>query len=143
MRLPLLHLLIVLFLPALPAAAGEGERIAPATHAATLEECGECHLAFPPALLPAGSWRKIMAGLGDHFGEDASLEPALAAEIERYLVRNAGRRGDGSILRISEQRWFRHEHDFAKSVWQRPEIRSPANCEACHQGAARGWFEDD
>jgi hypothetical protein len=112
-------------------------------HAATLKECGECHLAFPPALLPAGSWRKIMAGLSDHFGEDASLEPVLAAEIERYLVQNAGRRGDGSLLRISEQRWFRHEHDFSPQVFKKPEIRSPANCEACHEGAAQGLFEDD
>lgn len=143
MRPTTLALLTALALPALPAAADEMERVPPVTHAATLEECGECHMAFPPALLPAASWRKVMAGLADHFGEDASLEPALAAEIERYLVANAGRRGDGNLTRISEQRWFRHEHDFAASVWQRPEIRSKANCEACHKGAARGWFEGD
>jgi hypothetical protein len=143
MRPTTLVLLAALLAPALPAAADEMERVPPVTHAPTLKECGECHMAFPPALLPAASWRKLMAGLGDHFGEDASLEAALAAEIERYLVANAGRRGDGSLIRISDQRWFRHEHDFAASVWQRPEIRSKANCEACHKEAARGWFEDD
>jgi hypothetical protein len=99
-------------------------------------------MAFQPALLPAESWRRIMAGLADHFGEDASLEADVAADIEAYLVANAGR-GDGSKLRITEQRWFLHEHDFPDRVWQKPEIRSKANCEACHRDAARGLYEDD
>ncbi len=34
------------------------------------EECGACHLAYPPSLLPQASWRGIMDGLADHFGED-------------------------------------------------------------------------
>jgi hypothetical protein len=127
---------------ALPVAAGEPERVPPVTHASTLEECGECHMAFQPALLPAGSWRGIMAGLTEHFGEDASLEPGLAAEIEAYLVRNAGR-GDGTKLRVTEQRWFQHEHDFSDRVWRQPQIRSRSNCEACHGGAARGSYDDD
>jgi hypothetical protein len=127
---------------AFPAAADEFERVPPVTHAPTLQECGECHMAFPPGLLPAESWRKIMGGLSDHFGEDASLKPELAAEIERYLVENAGA-GDGRLLKITEQPWFRHEHDFAPRVWQKPEVRSPANCEACHRDAAKGIFEDD
>jgi hypothetical protein len=142
MRPTTLPLLAALALLASSAAADEEERVTPVTHAATMKECGECHMAFPLALLPAASWRKLVAGLSDHFGEDASLEPALAAEIERYLVGHAGR-GDGNLLRISEQRWFRREHDFAKSVRQRPDVRSPANCEACHKQAARGWFEGD
>lgn len=127
---------------ALPALADGPERVPPVTHAPTQKECGECHMAFQPALLPAASWRKIMAGLADHFGEDASLEPQLAAEIEAYLVENAGR-GDGTGLRITEQPWFRREHDFPARVWQKPEVRSKANCEACHRDAARGVYEDD
>ena len=126
----------------LPAAADGPERVPPVTHEPTLQECGECHMAFQPALLPAESWRRIMTGLSDHFGEDASLEPELAAEIEAYLVQNAPH-GDGTSLRITEQRWFRHEHDFPDRVWQRPEIRSRANCEACHRNAAQGSYEDD
>ena len=105
-------------------------------------ECSACHIAFPSTLLPRASWQKLMTSLGDHFGEDASLEPELAAEIEAYLVQNAPH-GDGTSLRITEQRWFRHEHDFPDRVWQRPEIRSRANCEACHRNAAQGSYEDD
>jgi hypothetical protein len=101
-------------------------------------------MAFQPALLPAASWRAIMAGLGDHFGEDASLDAKLAAEIEAYLARNAGGSGDGRLLRITGQRWWRREHDdFSASAWQRPEVRSKVNCEACHRDAAQGLYEDD
>lgn len=137
-----LGLAAALLLVAIPVAADELERVPPVTHEPTREECGECHMAYPPALLPAESWRKIVAGLGDHFGEDASLDAALAAEIEAYLVSNAGP-GDATKLRITEQRWFRHEHDFPAQTWRKPEIRSPANCEACHRDAARGVYEDD
>lgn len=131
----------VLLLAAPPAGADGPERVPPVTHEPTRKECGECHMAFQPALLPAESWRKIMAGLADHFGEDASLDPALAAEIETYLVRNAGR-GDATKLRVTEQPWFQDEHDFPDRVWQRPEVRSRANCEACHRDAARGLYDD-
>ena len=44
-------------------------------------ECGACHVAYPPRLLPASSWRAIMGGLAAHFGTDASLDPGAAAEI--------------------------------------------------------------
>lgn len=32
-----------------------------------LAECGDCHFAFPPVLLPARSWKKLMGNLKDHF----------------------------------------------------------------------------
>jgi hypothetical protein len=58
------------------ARANEFERVPPVTHAATLKECGECHMAYQPGLLPAASWNRIMDGLADHFGENASVLPA-------------------------------------------------------------------
>ena len=139
MRTPFLAAALLLL--ALPATADEAEQVPPVTHEPTRKACGECHMAFQPGLLPAGSWRTIVAGLADHFGEDASLDAALAAEIEAYLVKNAGR-GDATKLRITEQRWFRHEHAFPDRVWKKPEIRSRSNCEACHHDAARGSYED-
>ena len=123
------------------AAANEFERVPPVANAATQKECGECHMAFPPALLPEESWRRIMAGLGDHFGEDASLGAALATEIRAYLVANAGS-GDPTLLRITEQRWWQREHRFGPSVWRQKEVGSKANCDACHRDAGRGIYED-
>ncbi len=50
------------------ALANEFERVAPVTDAATLKECGECHMAYHPGLLPTASRNRIMDGLADHFG---------------------------------------------------------------------------
>lgn len=124
------------------ALAGGPERVPPITHAATAKECGECHMAFQPGLLPAASWGRIMDGLTDHFGDNATLPPEVAAEIRAYLAGHAGR-GDGRLMRITEQRWFVREHDFPATVWNKPDIRSKANCQACHRDAERGNYEDD
>ena len=146
---------------ALLASGGSSEhgRLMPAAvNAKWKSECGACHVAYPPALLPARSWERVMTGLSNHFGEDASLDAATAREITGYLVRESGDRGAGrtgrkaagavapgeSPLRITETRWFRHQHDeIAPGVFQRAAIGSPANCGACHQGAADGEFSED
>jgi hypothetical protein len=130
-----------LVLAAGAAVADELERVPPVRHGATQKECGECHMALQPALLPAQSWSRIMTGLGDHFGEDASLPDALASEIRDYLVANAGR-GDPTILRISEQPWWQREHRFGASVWRQKEVGSKANCDACHRDARSGLYDD-
>jgi hypothetical protein len=114
---------------------------------AYLKECGACHLAYPPQLLPASSWRAILAGLDRHFGDDASLEPEARAALERWLVENAGREerpGAAPRLRITESPWFEDEHDeVPPGAAARPSVRSLANCGACHPGAERWDFDDD
>jgi len=100
-------------------------------------ECGSCHLAYPPGLLPASSWQQLMGRLERHFGVDASLDAATQAAIGRYLAANAGRRAappPGPEPRITETRWFRKEHGV---------VKDPANCLACHAGAEQGDFDDD
>ena len=109
-------------------------------------ECGTCHIAYPPRLLPAGSWRSLMDGLGRHFGTDASVDAATAAEIRAFLDANAGRsRGtvDDSTLRITETRWFVRKHrGVSAAVWRSADVRSAANCAACHVGAEAGRFSE-
>lgn len=138
-RIPALTAAAVLCLSALPVLANEMERVPPVTHPATQKECGECHMAFQPGLLPAQSWNRIMDGLADHFGDNASLPADAVADIRAYLTANAGR-GDGTLLRITEQRWFVHEHR-KRHLGNR--AKSFADCQACHQDAARGLYEDD
>ncbi len=109
-------------------------------------ECGTCHLAFPPRLLPAESWRKMMGSLDQHFGTDASLSPRETREITDFLVKNAASRwrSPTAPLRITETAYFRHEHDeLAASVWKRAAIKSKGNCAACHPAADKGDFEED
>ncbi len=123
-------------------AAAEQERFT-VNHAGWQTECGSCHVAYPPQLLPAASWDRIFATLNDHFGSDASLDPAAAAGLLSYAQANAGRATAPAPLRITETRWFRHEHDeVSAATWQREAIGSPANCVACHRAADSGDFSE-
>lgn len=109
------------------------------------EECGSCHLAYPPQLLPAASWKNLFSGLTDHFGSDASVDAALSAELLDYAVTFAGRppRSGNAPQRISESRWFLHEHDEVSTfTWTSAPVSSPANCGACHQSAEQGDFSE-
>jgi hypothetical protein len=109
-------------------------------------ECGSCHVAYPPALLPATEWRQLMSSLDRHFGEDASVDAKVAAEVDRFLANNAGRgspRLAESEPRITTTRWFRHEHDeVSAAVFRSARVKSPANCAACHPKAATGNFDE-
>lgn len=148
------------------AAAWAGpDRVPPVRDELTRKECGECHMVFQPAFLPAAVWNRMMDRLDDHFGEDASLSADKAEAIRRYLTENAGfaRRGrhdehvrgnnwampwasssqDQPELRITTTRWFLHEHRLPPHVWQRPEVKSPANCPACHHRAEEGIYDED
>lgn len=123
---------------------------------AYVNECGSCHVAYAPGLLPARSWRKMMAELGDHFGEDASvLEPvwlALLKDLEDMAADGAFadmrmRRIAGSVpvdmapQRITETDFFKAMHDdVPKHFWKRPAIKSSGNCAACHPRASEGRF---
>ena len=136
----------VLVLGATVGAAAESRGPAP-VNSTWKTECGACHVAYPPQLLPARSWRALMSGLDKHFGSDASLDPAAAAEVAAFLKRHAGRdrdRGATTSLRITDTPWFQRKHrKISDTVWARPAIKSPANCGACHPGAERGHYDDD
>jgi len=117
------------------------------TDATTKTECSDCHIAYAPGFLPTRSWKAIMANLGDHFGEDASLDPATTDAIQAYLVANSsdewGKATEGTPMRISELPWFKQEHGREVSKKALARAKSMSNCGACHQGAERGNFEDD
>jgi hypothetical protein len=133
------------------AAAGPAwaDRVAPRTPAPPSyeQECGACHVAYAPALLPASSWQRITANLGKHYGVDASLDAAPAREISAWLAANAGtyRRVSESPPedRISRSAWFVRKHDEVPArTWKLAAVKSPANCSACHPRAAQGDFNE-
>jgi cytochrome c553 len=125
-----------------------GSPVMPAqTNAKWTAECGGCHMAFPPGLLPAASWKKLMTGLDKHFGTDASLPPAETKDITDYLVAHASNRwtANSAPLRISESEWFKTKHradEINPAVWKRASVKSPANCMACHGAADKGDFNE-
>jgi hypothetical protein len=60
-----------------------------------------------------------------------------------HAVAHAGA-GDGTLLRITEQRWFVREHRrITAATWARPDIKARSNCAACHPAAERGLYEDE
>lgn len=111
------------------------------------EECGSCHIAYPPRLLPAASWRVLLERLDRHFGVDGSVDPTRLAAIRSFLethAAQAGRTASGTDTpRISTLPWFAREHaEISPEVWARPSVRSRANCAACHSAAEQGVFSE-
>lgn len=112
------------------------------------QECAACHTAYPPGLLPAASWRRILGGLDRHYGGDASMEPAQVQQIGAWLQANAGTykrvREEPVDDRISRSAWFVRKHrEVETSVWKRASIKSAAQCSACHTQADAGDFDED
>ena len=135
-------LVATLFAMSLPAAADK-PRLPP--NPAYKAECGSCHVAYPPKLLPAASWQQLMARLDRHFGSDASLDAKAQDEISRYLAANAGRREPpaGVEPRITETRWFRKEHgEVPAALWKSAAVKGAANCGACHTRADDGDYSE-
>ena len=124
--------------------------MAASTPPAFQSECSACHLAYPAALLPASSWQRLMANLPRHFGTDASLDAATAAQLSAWLQANAA--SDKKVRRdaapppedrITRSAWFVREHrEVAAELWRRASIRSASNCVACHANGAQGRFSE-
>lgn len=147
-RVPALQLILYIALfPALCglAIAEEGERTASAPLSPIYrQECSACHIAYPPAMLPAESWRRILGNLSSHFGTNASLDSASVAEITRYLTAYANR-GQSAPPddRITRSVWFVQEHDEVRSAyWKLRAVKSASNCIACHTQAEKGNFDE-
>ena len=109
------------------------------------EECGSCHIAYPPQLLTGENWQRLMGGLDKHFEANAILDPKDNKEILDFLQRYAGHSGKNSAssFRITDTPWFIREHrEISNNTWSDPAVKSRSNCAACHINAERGdWSE--
>lgn len=113
------------------------------------QECAACHMAYPPGLLPAASWQRLMGSLNQHYGTDASLDAASVREISGWLKANAGTYKRVSEEppqdRITKSAWFLRKHnerEVSPAVWKRPAVGSASNCVACHGQAAWASFSE-
>ncbi|MEO5331021.1 MAG: diheme cytochrome c [Magnetococcus sp. YQC-5] len=132
--------------------------VAPVQEKQYSADCGSCHFAYQPGLLPARSWEKLLAGLGEHFGENAEVSQEVQNALKTYLTRNAADRVDdgrskkiaASIapdetpVRITETRYFVKKHrEIPRRFWEKnPKIGSLIRCEACHTKAEEGSFNE-
>ncbi len=110
------------------------------------EECGACHTAYPARLLRPADWAVVLATLDRHFGVDASLNDTTRAAVARQLGVDpavASAATTKAVPRITQQGWFREEHDeISAQLLRSPAVRGAANCSACHAGADRDQFDD-
>ena len=120
-------------------------------------ECGSCHLAYHPNLLPSRSWKALMAGQAQHFGSDLALDATATAALLEYAIANSADKQltEASYkiarslkpaeapLRISETPyWVKKHRKITAAQWQSDPIKSKANCAACHLDADEGTFLD-
>ncbi len=105
-------------------------------------------------MLPEASWKKIMGSLGNHFGEDASLDTQTIQHITKYLV---GQAGDNKLwsskfvrgldkqnppIRITETKYWIELHPaIAKENAHSPIAGLKASCAVCHLRAEDGYYE--
>lgn len=123
---------------------------------AFVNECGSCHTLYPPSLLPKQSWIKLMGDLSNHFGDDASLDPADHRSILTYLLDHSAESSkqemsvkmmqtvqNRDIIAMTQTPFWKQTHrDIPTDVFQRSSIKSRANCKACHSDVEQGTIED-
>jgi hypothetical protein len=125
------------------------------------DECGECHFAYQPGLLPAKSWEVLLDAktLRKHFGVSAELDDDTLKIIRDYAVRNSADKSwykrsrkiavateDGPApLRITELRYIsRKHHDIPeKMIKGNKGVKSLSFCDKCHTQAEQGIYDAD
>lgn len=140
---------------------GEEKGVAVVENELYQEECGSCHFAYQPGLLPARSWSRIMSRneLTDHFGEDIAFDDNIVVnDLLNYLNTNAADKStykrsrkimrslnsNATPLRITDTPYIVRKHrKIPNDLVVQKEVGSIANCEACHKSADKGSFDDD
>ncbi|MDH5694222.1 MAG: diheme cytochrome c [Gammaproteobacteria bacterium] len=137
------------------------KEVAPVINSTYKEECGSCHLAYPPGLLPSASWQKLLnkKALADHFGDSAELDEETRKELELYALDNAAEKSyykrprkimaslgtDEAPLRITEIPYIREKHEDIPSekIKGNKKVGSLSQCDKCHRQAQNASFDDD
>lgn len=151
--------LALMLAPLSPAALSQVE-VAAVTNASYRNECGACHFAYQPGLLPSAAWQTLLtpAALADHFGDNAELEEGVRQAILAYLRQGAAETSNarhsrqvmasllpGDIpLRITEVRYIRRKHArlSAALTTNNPKVGSLSHCQRCHTKAEAGGYDD-
>ncbi|MDD3596222.1 MAG: cytochrome b/b6 domain-containing protein [Sulfuricurvum sp.] len=150
-------LIYTLSVPNNPLIAGYNQKIDyEKANPAFVNECGSCHTLYPPTLLPQASWRKLMGDLSNHFGDDASLDPADHASILAYLLAHSAESStqemsvkmmqslqNRDMIAITQTPFWKRTHkNIPVTVFKNDTVKSRANCKACHSDVEQGIIED-
>lgn len=125
-----------------------------------IEECGSCHFAYQPGLLPSKSWEKLLddKALAEHFGVNAQFDADARKAILEYTVANAADKSYHkrsrkiaiatekveAPLRITEISFMKRKHKDipTEMVKGNKAVKSLSYCNACHTQADKGIFDD-
>lgn len=133
------------------------KQLAPIANQTYKDQCGACHFAYQPDLLPSRSWEKILTGLDNHFGQEVELEPGSKKIIADYLKTQAAEKspapvaskimqslGNSTPLRITDTPYIQRKHnEISPQALKQATRESLSNCLACHKTAEQGIYEDD
>lgn len=137
------------------------KEVKPVSDKQYLKECGECHFAYQPGLLPAKSWKKLLTAeaLKNHFGDNAELDKDTLQVIYDYAVENAADKSfykrsrkialataEGEApTRIIEVRYIKRKHKDIpeKMIKDNKDVKSLSYCNKCHTKADKGVFDAD
>jgi hypothetical protein len=140
---------------------GRTKEVKPVTDKQYQDECGECHFAYQPGLLPAKSWDKLLnaEAMRDHFGDNAEMDQDTLRAIHAYAVENAADKSwykrsrkiaaetsEGiAPLRITELRYIKRKHqDIPEKMTKGNKgVKSLSYCDKCHTQADEGVYDND
>ena len=112
------------------------------------QQCNVCHFAYPPGMLPAGSWKKLLDDMPQHFTGQVMINVDTQEEISQWLQANAGTfalvNEEPPQNRITKSAWWTKIHMDNKkipaSVWKKPTISKGSSCVTCHLTAPKGAY---
>ncbi|MEO1619584.1 MAG: diheme cytochrome C [Cyanobacteria bacterium J06632_3] len=99
-----------------------------------LESCATCHVALPPAVLPADTWQALLTDTA-HYGLILpELPPFNQQLVLNYLLTYSRRHRPGNALpyRLKDSRYFDALHPNVDL----PQPLNLRSCVSCHQGAS-------
>ncbi len=130
--------------------------VAPVDNQLYIKECGSCHFAYQPGLLPANSWNKIMSNLENHYNNDASISSANLQTLTKYLNDNSAeknmqyKRSNRIVSSLAKDQipdsisttpyMIKKHSEIKKSLITQPEVKGLFNCIACHKTADKGNY---
>ena len=130
--------------------------VAPVDNQLYIKECGSCHFAYQPGLLPSSSWNKIMSNLGNHYNNDASISATNLQTLTKYLNDNSAeknmqyKRSNKIVSSLAKNQipdsisttpyMIKKHEDIRKDLITQNEVKGLFNCIACHKTADKGIY---
>ena len=98
-----------------------------------------------------------MGGLENHFGDDASLDEKTNQDILTFLLKNSAEtstmkpsfnflnsiKNQDIIAMTKTTYWEKTHKKIPKEIFENSEVKSVANCKACHSDIEKGLIENE